>query len=266
MQNLEKITQDLKFLGISSSSNMISENEISTIKSKMLKSKRKKGDKRSHLPLNKVSTILKVLKLQFNDISFAIYLKNLAKKLELKKIANSFFGEESKLVNIDYYINEKSTKPVLDWHVDKAYSGKKEITKFVKPEDFGLKFIFYLTDVSNENGCLKYVPYSNKVAYALKKAIYKKEINYSPYWGKDDFCKLVNLNKEVIKRYVSQEDLNNYYNEIKNLENKKNLKNFSYEIKTGGAVIFDESGIHKGTEPRFNDRMIFRYIYQKKSN
>ena len=59
----------------------------------------------------------------------------------MKNISNDFFGCESELKNIDFYVSKKSTDPVLDWHVDKAYSGKKDVYDYVKPDDFGLKFI-----------------------------------------------------------------------------------------------------------------------------
>tara|TARA_B100001059_G_C17834723_1_gene587190 strand:+ start:2847 stop:3653 length:807 start_codon:yes stop_codon:yes gene_type:complete len=264
MKNIQAIVTNLKKKGISSNENWLSSDEISKIKKIVLKLKKSKGDKRSHLPINNLSIVLKVLKLQFIDIFLGLYLKKLSKKLRLKKISNDFFEGESELVNIDFYLSKKSEMPVLDWHVDKAYAGKKEVKDLVRADDFGLKFIFYLTDVTDDNGCLKYVPSSNKIAYALKKAIYNKEINYSPYWNVNDFQKLVNQNKEKIRKYIDQKKIDEFFEKLKILKDKKNIKRFSHELEKGGAVIFDESGIHKGTEPRYNDRLIFRYIYKKK--
>lgn len=264
MNNYKQISTTLKQDGIAENHNWLSEDEINFITQKILKLSRAKGENRSHLPINKLSILLKTIKFQFTDIFFSLYLQNLSKKLNLKNISNDFFGCESELKNIDFYVSKKSTDPVLDWHVDKAYSGKKDVYDYVKPDDFGLKFIFYLTDVSKDNGCLKYIPKSNKIAYALKKGIYEKEIKYSPYWKMNDFCELVTMNSQLIKKYVDSNDLNQFYDLIKQLKNDENSNNFYHEINKGGGIIFDESGIHKGTEPKNNDRLIFRYIFTKK--
>ena len=34
--------------------------------------------------------------------------------------------------------------------------------------------------------------------------------------------------------------------------------------KAGSAIIFDEGGIHKGSRPQLNDRMVLRYLYSLK--
>ena len=257
------IVNKLKKSGITSISQCLNENQINFLGEKIKKFNKSKGDSGSHLPISYLSIFIKILKLQFKDIILGLYLKRLSKKLNLKQIASDFFDTESELIDADVYISEKSNSPVLDWHVDRAYSGKKNVTEFVKADDFGLRFIFYLTDVDRNNGCLKYVPFSNKVAFALKKGIYENKIKYLPYWKKSDFCKMVNSNEKYISNEVNSETLENFKKQIKKLEKSNDPSEFSYEIKKGGAVVFDESGLHKGTEPKNNDRLVFRYIYKK---
>jgi len=258
------IVNKLKKSGITSISQCLNENQINFLGEKIKKFNKSKGDRGSHLPTTYLSIFIKILKFQFKDIILGLYLKRLSKKLNLKQIASDFFDTESELVDADVYVSKKSNSPVLDWHVDRAYSGEENVSEFVKAEDFGLKFIFYLTDVDRNNGCLKYIPFSNKIAFALKKGIYEKKIKYSPYWKKKDFCEMVEKNQEYISNIIEPEALNIFNDQIKKLDSSNDLRDFSYEVKKGGAVIFDESGLHKGTEPKKNDRLVFRYIFKKK--
>ena len=61
-------------------------------------------------------------------------------KLQLKEIAEKIFAAKAKLTNIDYYFSDKSFEPVLDWHCDNAYSGKKDVKTYICPDDFSIKF------------------------------------------------------------------------------------------------------------------------------
>jgi len=78
-----------------------------------------------------------------------------------------------------------------------------------------------------------------------------------------DFWKIAFPNLNFSKEKVSN-DLNQFYDLIKQLKNDENSNNFYHEINKGGGIIFDESGIHKGTEPKNNDSLIFKYILTKK--
>ena len=66
---------------------------------------------------------------------------------------------------MDCYRSQKSDQQLVDWHLDHSVS---EITN---PEKRAIRFIFYLTDTSSDNGCLGYIPKSNLNSYALKKAV-----------------------------------------------------------------------------------------------
>ena len=81
MNNYKQISTALKQDGIAENHNWLSEDEINFITQKILKLSRAKGENRSHLPINKLSILLKTIKFQFTDIFsvyiFKIYLKNL---------------------------------------------------------------------------------------------------------------------------------------------------------------------------------------------
>jgi len=169
---------------------------------------------------------------------------------------------------VDCYINLKSDKPVLDWHVDNAYTdtGDKNIKKFVDPNENAIKFFFYLTDVYKDNGCLSYIPKSNKIAFALKKGIYEGSLNYTPYFTLFDFRKTISLkrNFEYIKNFVGEKLVLEFLKKTEFIENRNSENdNLNFEVNKGGAVIFDEAGVHRGSKTKFNDRIALRFFYKR---
>ena len=48
------------------------------------------------------------------------------------------------------------------------------------------------------------------------------------------------------------------------LENDKDTYNFDLEMSKGGAVIFDELSVHRGSQPSKQSRVVLRYLYSKK--
>ena len=129
-----------------------------------------------------------------------------------------------------------------------------------------LNFFFYLTDVSSDNGCLSYIPKSNKIAYALKKGIYEGAIKYTPYWRLSDFRKTIKIkeNYDFIKNIVGESVISEFLNTT-NFADKENstIHMFDNEVKKGGAIIFDEAGVHRGSKTKFNERIALRFLYNR---
>ena len=46
-------------------------------------------------------------------------------------MAEEIYGKKAKLAWIDFYYNPISEDPVLDWHCDTSYSGRKIVEKFI---------------------------------------------------------------------------------------------------------------------------------------
>ena len=114
----------------------------------------------------------------------------------MNKIANLLFKKKSSLHYIDGYCSPVSNKDVLPWHTDQAYSGNiKKFKNFVNPDHYQIKFFIYLTDVSSNNGCMSYIPGSNKISYLIRKGIFLKILKYEPYWMLKDFRNFI-LKKE----------------------------------------------------------------------
>ena len=266
MNNFENIAQQVKDHGLAKKENWLDLEDQIKISEIISSIKPDKGSKKSWLSVSYGSHLIKLIKFDFKNLSRSFYLLNIAKKYKLREIANNIFNQKSKLIGIDFYYNVKSIDPVLNWHCDTAYSGKLDVDNFIHPEDYSIKFFFYLTDVSSDNGCLSYIPYSNRVTYALKKGIYEKKLEYTPYWSLEDYKKtiLINKNFNYIKAILGEDLLNEFLNKVTFiLQNNKKTRIYDNEIKKGGAVIFDETGIHRGSKTSLNDRMALRFFYKK---
>ena len=228
--------------------------------------KPQKGAKKSWCSIYYTSHLIKLIKFDFKNLSRSFFFLNLAKKLKLKQMAEEIYGKKAKLAGIDFYYNPISEDPVLDWHCDTSYSGRKIVEKFIHPKDYSIKFFFYLSDVSKDNGCLSYIPGSNRIAYAIKKGIFEGDIQYTPYWSLKDFRKTIQIknNYDYIQKIVGEDSLMKFI-ELTNFAEGKNSENYSFdnEIKKGGAVIFDESGIHRGSRTRYNSRIAMRFFYKQ---
>ena len=266
MNKFKELTQQVKDFGLARKENWLDSEDQEKISRIISSIKPKKGSNKSWLSVSLRSHLVKLIKLDFKSLSRSFYLLNVAKKYKLQEIADDIFNHRSKLIGIDFYYNVKSTDPVLDWHCDTAYSGQLNVKNFIHPENYSIKFFFYLTNVSSDNGCLSYIPNSNRVTHALKKGIYEKKLEYTPYWSLEDYKKtvLIEKNFNYIKDLLGENFLNEFIKKVSFiLENNKNTRIYDNEIKKGGAVVFDETGIHRGSKTSFNDRMALRFFYKK---
>ena len=260
------LVEQIKINGVAKKENWLSFSDQNKIINIIQLINASKGNKKSWFAVKFKTFLIKLVKFQFLSIIRSYFFISLSKKLKLKNIAEKILENKVELVGIDCYCNPISEKPVLDWHVDNAYSGKTDVKNFVDPDKNAIKFFFYLTDVSIDNGCLSYIAKSNKIAYALKKGIYEKAISYTPYWSLSDFRKTIQIKKnfEYIKNIVGDKSIYEFLKTTEFIDNKNlNTKNFNFEVKKGGAVIFDEAGVHRGSKTKFNKRLALRFLFRK---
>lgn len=174
-------------------------------------------------------------------------------------------GKSSRLDTIDGYVSKISLEPVLDWHVDQAYSGRSDVTKFVNPDYSSIKFFIYLTDVHSNNGCMGYIPFSHRIAYFLKQGILSKNITYSPYWTLKDFRNKVSSKEtyNFISNYLSKKDINEFLEKSDFINKSSDTVNFDLPLLKGGIIIFDEAGVHRGSAPTLEERIVCRFHYKR---
>tara|TARA_B100001167_G_C16705101_1_gene273595 strand:- start:30 stop:845 length:816 start_codon:yes stop_codon:yes gene_type:complete len=226
-----------------------------------------KGNYKGIFEKDKVKWVDFFLKFRFKKLKYHNYFYNLSNKLGMKKIADGIFDVETKLARVDCYVSPKSDEPVLDWHFDHAYSGSENVNQYEHPESETIKFFFYLTDVSLNNGCLGYIPKSHIIAFALKKGIYEDKIKYTPYWTLSDFRKtiLMTENYAYIRQNVDPNILNEFLEKTEPsiFKSGSDLKYNFQRIKAGGATIFNDSGAHKGSKIQFTERLVMRFFFRK---
>ena len=224
-----------------------------------------KSSKNSYWPTNLKLLLFKLFKFEIKKLAHSLKILNFEKKKKLKKLADEFYGKKSFLKFIDAYYSPVSNKNIIDWHTDQAYSGSPKPDKFVNPDHFFLKIFIYLTDVNPKNGCMCYVPGSHKIGYAIRKGIYTKQISYEPYWHLKDIRKIITKkeNQKYFTNYFKDEKeaLLNFLKNTEKLENGSNSHDYDYSLKAGSAIIFDEGGVHKGSQTLEHDRMVLRYLY-----
>ncbi len=224
-----------------------------------------KNDPKSFFPTSIKKSLVKILSFNFKKFYYSLKILDINKNKKLKLLADNFFGDESHLSYIDAYYSRISNDEILPWHTDQAYSGKLSVTKFNDPDKFFLKIFVYLSDVGPGNGCMSYVPGSHKIGYAIRKGIFNNQISYQPYWSLKNFKKIIEDNYSYFENYFRDKNILSDFNEkTKDIDKLDSDSSFSYEAKAGTAVIFDEGGIHRGSKPKLNDRMVLRYMYSRK--
>ena len=169
---MNDLVEKVQTQGIATKENWLDFKDLEKIKNLVNEMEPVKGSENSIYAVNFKTLIKKFFKFRFSEIFKSFYFIKLSKKLKLKKIAQKILKSDSKLIRIDLFWSPKSDSPVIQWHVDNAYSGKQNIKVFNEPDKNAIKFIFYLTNVSSNNGCLSYIPFSHKIAYMLKKGIF----------------------------------------------------------------------------------------------
>ena len=261
-----KISKEVREQGVSSVPGFLSATNFKKVYEILGKNLSPKGGKTSHLPISSISYLIKVLKFDFLAIKKSSVLKKVAKELNLNELVNNILGKKTKLLDIDSYLSIKSSKNVLEWHCDKAYNGDLNPKTVINPNLRSIKFFIYLTNVASNNGCMSYIPKTHKIAYEIRKGIYNKEISYQPYWSLKDFRNIVKNNINFLHKKIDSEIIENF---LKNseFEDSMNASNkYDYNATAGTMIVFDEGGIHRGSKPSLNDRMIIRYLIKPSSN
>jgi len=225
------------------------------------------------------SFIIKFAKLDFNKFLQGFFFLRIAKNLKLKKIASSFFEEESIPIMIHSYFTKIQNSDIRPWHTDRSYEyidGKNTLeiinankkVNFISPDFTILKFFFYLTPVGPKNGCTSYLPGSHLITRAIRDCIYKSKIKYRSFRKLENLLELINCENNfyhIANELGSEINLENFVKEANILvKNVDQGKKFDFEANAGDLLVFDDGGIHRGSQNLINDRMVLRILYRKK--
>ena len=243
----------------------------------------KKGSTESYYPVYLRQYIAKLIKFDFKKINNSFLLKKIAKRLNFKKISETVFGAKAELQMIDCYHNKQSNDQILSWHNDIGIKDSKNINSLknfysASKATFsnnqagsarGIKFFIYLTDVKSDNGSLAVIPYSDKIVKSICSLILKKKIEPISFWSLKNLRNLVNQKKiqDLLCENIQKEVIDIFLKNTEFIESEvADTTQFDYQMNKGGAVIFDELSVHRGSAPKKNDRVVLRFIYKKISN
>ena len=275
--DITKISNKIKNNGFISINNFLEKKNLN-LAEEALNQKSIKG-KDSNYPVFTKQYLIKLLKMDFKILKNSFILKNIAKNLKLKDIAEKVFDCEAELHMIDSYYSEKSNENIITWHNDIGLRKDSLVENFYneskatltnqknKVSARGIKFFIYMTDVQSDNGALAVIPFSNRIVRTLTNFILEKKIELKPYWNLKSLRDLIveEKNKSLITSKLGSDLVNTFLNNT-NFINEKNKDSHSFdlEMKKGSAVIFDELCVHRGSAPKKNSRTVLRFLYRKK--
>ena len=245
---------------------VLSENEINRVKEIILDQPTGKGVKKSHYPVSINNFLSKLFKLDFKKIKDSLFFLSIQKRLNLNFISNTIFKDKANLIMIDGYWNLIEKKDILPWHSDQAYSGNKIVKEMKSPDIFYLKFFFYLTNVGPNNGCTSYLPCSHKITYAVRSCIFEKKVKYEPFWSLNDLVKFIKKKENynhILEKLGSINELNNFFEKADLILSNPEKSFFDFEASPGDLLIFNDSGVHRGSMPSLNTRIALRYLYKR---
>ena len=144
LELLAEITDAVKLNGFYAIDNFIDSLDYLKIKKIILADSFSKFENNNnyYLTRSKLSKVKLNKLINFKYLLSSLFLNKIAKKYKFREIAEGILGQNAHLVTIDGYVSKISTKPVLDWHVDQAYSGRAHVTEFVNPNYSSIKFFF----------------------------------------------------------------------------------------------------------------------------
>ena len=94
----------------------------------------------------------------------------------------------------------------------------------------------------------------------------KKKIEPISFWSLKNLRNLVNqkIIQELLYEDIQKEIIDNFLKNTNFIENEiADTTQFDYQMNRGGAVIFDELSVHRGSAPKKTDRIVLRFVYKK---
>ena len=73
--------------------------------------------------------------------------------------------------------------------------------------------------------------------------------------------------QSLLMEQIKEEKILKFLQYTKFIENEtQDTSEFDFNLKKGGAVIFDELSVHRGSAPQKSDRIVLRFVYKKLIN
>ena len=96
--------------------------------------------------------------------------------------------------------------------------------------------------------------------------ILSKKIDPVSFWSLKNLRDLVAQKsvQSLLNDQIQEEKILKFLQYTKFIENETpDTSEFDFNLKKGGAVIFDELSVHRGSAPSKTDRIVLRFVYKK---
>ena len=106
----------------------------------------------------------------------------------------------------------------------------------------------------------------HKITYAVRSCIFEKKVSYEPFWSLSDLVKFIKKKenfKHIQEKLNSKDELNNFFEKAELILSNPEKSFFIFEASPGDLLIFNDSGVHRGSMPSLNTRIALRYLYKK---
>ena len=70
--------------------------------------------------------------------------------------------------------------------------------------------------------------------------------------------------RNLLEDLIGKEKIQKFLQNSNFLDKSPDTTEFDSEMKKGGAVIFDELCVHRGSQPRDSNRIVLRYLFRRK--
>lgn len=163
-----------------------------------------------------------------------------------RSICDSMLGQRWYCSDILSMENYPSPKYILPWHVDVSNDAQAALAR--------VKVFCYLNDVSTTNGAFCYAPRTHRLVQDIWRGIRDGTLPKSKLHHLEDFRSYFSEFSNKIPGHLKSE-----FEELTADIGDK----FALEARAGTAVIFDETGIHRGGLVSQGHRSVLRYGYRR---
>jgi hypothetical protein len=91
--------------------------------------------------------------------------------------------------------------------------------------------------------------------------------SYSKFENIDNYyltrSKLLKKTYEFISNYIKKKEIDDFLDKSNFIVNSEDTTNYDLPLKSAGLIIFDEAGVHRGSAPTLEDRVVCRFHYKK---
>ena len=105
---------------------------------------------------------------------------------------------------------------------------------------------------------------THKITYAVRSCLFEKKIKYQPFWSINDLVNIINKKEnynEIKQKLSSEHNLISFLNNAEKCISNNLCSDFDFYAEPGDVLIFNEGGVHRGSNPTKNERVVLRYLY-----